>query len=71
MTSATRNRLVDMASVQEATITIGEAARRLGTTVGELLELIYDGQLHATADPATGRLLVRPQDLDGLLPAKR
>jgi hypothetical protein len=52
-----------MGSVQEATITLGEAARRLGTTVDGLLELIYDGRLHATPDPATGRLLVSPKDL--------
>jgi hypothetical protein len=50
-----------MGSVQA--ITLGEAARRVGTTVDALLELIYRGQLHATPDPATGRLLVSPQDL--------
>ena len=53
--------------VQEATITLGEAARRLGTTVDALLQLIYGGQLHATPDSATGRLLVSPKDLDDLL----
>jgi excisionase family DNA binding protein len=55
-----------MGAVQEATITLGEAARRLGITVDALLELIYDGRLIATADPATGRLLVKSDDLEYL-----
>jgi excisionase family DNA binding protein len=66
MSSANRIRLVDMGAVQEATITLGEAARRLGITVDALLELIYDGRLIATADPATGRLLVKSDDLEYL-----
>jgi excisionase family DNA binding protein len=66
MSSANRIRLVDMGAVQEATITLGEAARRLGITVDALLELIYDGRLTATADPATGRLLVKSDDLEYL-----
>lgn len=52
-----------MGTVQEATITLGEAARRLDTTVDALLELIYAGRLTATPDPATGRLFVRSNDL--------
>jgi hypothetical protein len=55
-----------MGTVQEATITLGEAARRAGTTVDALLALIYDGQLPATPDPATGRLLVKTSDLERL-----
>jgi excisionase family DNA binding protein len=66
MSSANRIRLVDMGAVQEATITLGEAARRLGITVDALLELIYDGRLIATADRATGRLLVKSDDLEYL-----
>ena len=53
-----------MGTVQEATITLGEAARRLDTTVDALLELIYDGRLKATPDPATGRLLLKGSDLE-------
>jgi excisionase family DNA binding protein len=59
-----------MGSVQEATITLGEAARRLRITVDALLELIYDGRLPATPDPSTGRLLIKPTDLDDLLPSQ-
>jgi hypothetical protein len=66
MSSAVRIRLVEMGTVQEATITLGEAARRLGITVDALLEFIYDGRLTATPDPATGRLLVKSADLEQL-----
>jgi hypothetical protein len=55
-----------MGNVQEATITLGEAARRADTTVDALLALIYDGRLPATPDPSTGRLLVKPTDLEHL-----
>ena len=55
-----------MGTVQEATLTLGQAARRLGTTVDALLQLIYDGELAATPDPASGRLLVSTEDLDSL-----
>jgi excisionase family DNA binding protein len=55
-----------MGTVQEATITVGEAARRLDITVDALLALIYDGRLPATPDPATGRLLVKSSDLEQL-----
>jgi hypothetical protein len=63
MTSTSRIRLVAMGTVQEATITLGEAARRLDTTVDALLELIYEGRLKAMPDPATGRLFVKSDDL--------
>ena len=55
-----------MGTVQEATITLGEAARRYNTTIDALLTLIYDGRLPATPDPSTGRLLVKPEDLEQL-----
>lgn len=55
-----------MGTVQEATLTLGEAARRLETTVDAVLQLVYEGHLPATPDPATGRLLVRSGDLDRL-----
>jgi hypothetical protein len=55
-----------MGTVQEATITLGEAARRADTTVDALLTLIYDGELPATPDPSTGRLLVKASDLEHL-----
>lgn len=66
MSSTSRTRLVEMGAVQEATITLGEAARRLDTTVDALLELIYEGRLTATPDPTTGRLFVRSDDLEQL-----
>jgi excisionase family DNA binding protein len=66
MSSTSRTRLIVMGTVQEATITLGEAARRLGITVDALLELIYEGRLSATPDQATGRLLVRSSDLEQL-----
>jgi excisionase family DNA binding protein len=55
-----------MGTVQEATITVGEAARRLKITVEALLDLIYAGRLPATPDPATGRLMVKGDDLAAL-----
>lgn len=55
-----------MGAVQEVTMTLGEAARRLGTTVDALLALIYEGRLPATPDPSTGRLLVKGSDLEQL-----
>jgi excisionase family DNA binding protein len=55
-----------MGTVQEATVTLGEAARRLGTSVDALLRLIYDGELAATPDPTSGRLRVASQDLERL-----
>jgi hypothetical protein len=55
-----------MGAVQEATMTLGEAARHVGTTVDALLALIYDGHLPATPDPSTGRLLVKGSDLEQL-----
>jgi hypothetical protein len=58
--------MVAMGTVQEATITLGEAARRADSTVDALLTLIYDGRLPATPDPSTGRLLVRSSDLERL-----
>jgi hypothetical protein len=68
MSSTIRIRLVEMGAIQEATITLGEAARRLGITVDALLELVYDGRLTAKPDPATGRLLVKSDDLAQLRP---
>lgn len=53
-----------MGTVQEATLTLGEAARRLGTTVDAVLQLVYDGTLPAVAEHATGRLLVNGDDVD-------
>ncbi len=55
-----------MGTVQEATLTLGEAARRLGTTVDALLQMIYDGELVAIPEPTSGRLLVVSRDLERL-----
>lgn len=55
-----------MGTVQEATLTLGEAARCLGTTVDELLRQICDGKLPATPQPTSGRLLVDSDDLEAL-----
>lgn len=55
-----------MGAVQEATITLGEAARRYNTTIDALLAAIYDGHLPATPDPTTGRLLIKGDDLEHL-----
>jgi hypothetical protein len=54
---------VPMGTVQEATITLGEASRRANTTVETLLALIYDGRLPAVPEASTGRLLVKSSDL--------
>lgn len=56
-----------MGTVQETTLTLGEAARRLGTTVDALLQMIYDGELAATPEPTSGRLLVASRDLEDVL----
>lgn len=61
-----KTRLVLMGTVQETTITLGEAARRLDTTVAALLAFVYEGQLPAVADPSTGRLLVKASALQNL-----
>jgi hypothetical protein len=53
-----------MGAVQEATVTVPEAARRLGRPVEDVLDLIYSRMLPATAERASGRLLIRPEDLD-------
>ena len=55
-----------MATVEERTITLGEAARRLGTTVDAVLELVYAGRLNAEREPSTGRLLVDAEELRSL-----
>ncbi|CAN5795820.1 hypothetical protein BH24ACT15_BH24ACT15_31720 [soil metagenome] len=55
-----------MGTVQEATLTRGEAARRLGTTVDALLRMIYDAKFTATPEPTSGRLLVSSNDLEGI-----
>ena len=53
-----------MGTVQGATLTLGQATRRLGTTVDALPQLIYDGELAATPEPTSGRLLVAGRDLE-------
>jgi hypothetical protein len=53
-----------MEAVQEATLTLGQAARRLGMTVGGVLQLIYDGELPAVPERASGRLLVNGADVE-------
>lgn len=55
-----------MDAVQEATLTIGEAARRLQTTVDGVLQRIYEGHLPATPEPRTGRLLLQAEDVERL-----
>lgn len=55
-----------MGAVHEATLTIGQAARRLQMTLDGVLERIYDGQLLATPEPRSGRLLLQAQDVDRL-----
>ncbi|QBI18476.1 DNA-binding protein [Egibacter rhizosphaerae] len=52
--------------VQEATLTLGQAARRLGTSVDEVLRLVYEGTLPAVPERATGRLLVDSADVERL-----
>lgn len=55
-----------MDAVHEATLTVGEAARRLQTTVDGVLQRIYDGHLPATPESRTGRLLLQAQDVERL-----
>ncbi len=59
-------RLGTMETLQEATLTLAEAARRLGTTVDGLLAEIYDGALPATPQRSSGRLLVAVKDVERL-----
>lgn len=58
------SRLVAMDAVQEVTLTLGQAARRLRTSVDEALQLIYDGRLPAVPERASGRLLVDSADVE-------
>lgn len=60
------SRLVAMDAVQEATLTLGQAARRLGTSVDEVLRLVYEGKLPAVPERASGRLLVNSADVERL-----
>lgn len=60
------SRLVAMEALQEATLTLGQAARRLGMTVDGVLQLIYDGELPAVPEGASGRLLVKNADVERL-----
>lgn len=53
-----------MGTVQQIRITLGQAARRLGTSVDAVLELVYAGRLAAEPEPSTGRLLVKLADLE-------
>lgn len=56
-----------MATSEAKTLTLGEAARRLGTTIGALLERIYDGELPATPDRQRARLLLDEQEVDRMV----
>lgn len=55
-----------MATVHDATLTLGETARRLAVTVDGVLKLIYDGTLSAEPQRATGRMLVKAADVEVL-----
>lgn len=58
------SRLVAMEALQDAMLTLGQAARRLGMTVDGVLQLIYDGKLPAMPESASGRLLVESADVE-------
>lgn len=55
-----------MESVQDVTITLGEAARHLQTSVDAVHRLIYEGRLPAAPDASGGRLLEKRSDLEHL-----
>lgn len=63
-TSSTMSKLVAMETLREATLTLGQAARRLGMTIDGVLQLIYDGTLPAMPEGASGRLLVKSADVE-------
>lgn len=56
-----------MAMADTRTLTLGEAARRLGTTVGALLERIYRGEVSAIPDRERTRLLLDERDVDRMV----
>jgi hypothetical protein len=53
-----------MGTVQEATLTLAEAARRLGLDIDDLLGRIYRGELPAVAERSSGRLLISASDVE-------
>ena len=53
-------------TMEETTLTLGETARRLDTTVDGVLRLVYDGVLPAVPERATGRLLLDSADVESL-----
>lgn len=55
-----------METVTQGRLTLGEAARRLGTDVDALLQLIYRGQLRASVEHDSGRLLIETGDVERL-----
>lgn len=52
-------------------LTVGAVARRLGTSIDEIIQLVYDGELTGRPDPATGRLLVTEEALAAFQDARR
>ncbi|HVM15352.1 MAG TPA: hypothetical protein VM287_13625 [Egibacteraceae bacterium] len=60
-----------MGAVQDATLTIGEAARRLETTIDAVLRHVYEGQLSASPELRSGRLLLQAEDVERLRERQR
>lgn len=48
-------------------VTLGEAARRLGTTVAALLEAVYSGDVAAAPDRERTRLLLEEREVARML----
>lgn len=55
-----------MKTTEEQTVTVGEAARQLDSTVDALLELIYRNELGAFVQSESGRMLVSVTDVESL-----
>ena len=53
-----------MRTSQRNALTVAEAARQLGVSVEELLELVYSGEIAATVQRETGRLLLVEADVE-------
>lgn len=48
------------------TVTVGEAAERLGMSIGDVLDLVYEGKLPATVQKQWSGLLI-PEDALGTI----
>lgn len=70
MTSMTTGRLTPV-STPQSSVTVAEAARRLGLDMEAVLELVYSHQLPAAFEAATGRIRLAGDEVERLRRERR